>query len=208
MIVGSALELHSFILRGRLWAVCVPPHVGTSVANQRWWGAFATGRRALYCGGGYRGGSEELSEDNPKFASCGMYKPQQFIWMSQEHDTSKLSTGKGGLEGTCLLLAQESSEAAFLQTYEQQAAVSNVCFDSCQQWSVSRSLSSLPKEMMLKLLGSGCSVGFSGASLDVMLLNVCWIIKEAVARFLSANFRRMICQSCCSHCSVFLPQRS
>lgn len=45
--------------------------------------------------------------------------------MSQEHDTSKLSTGKGGLEGTCLLLAQESSEAAFLKTYEQQVAVSS-----------------------------------------------------------------------------------
>lgn len=199
MIVGSALELHSFILHGRLWAVCVPPHVGTSVANQRWWGAFATGRRALYCGGGYRGGSEELSEDNPKFAGCGMYKPQQFIWMSQEHDTSKLSTGKGGLEGTFAPGPGELWGCLLKNLW---------ATGSSQQWSVSRSLSSLPKEMMLKLLGSGCSVGFSGASLDVMLLNVCWIIKEAVARLLSANFRGMICQSCCSHCSVFLPQRS
>lgn len=45
-------------------------------------------------------------------------------------------------------------------------------------------------------------------ALDVMLLNVCWIIKEAVVRLLSTNFSGMICQSCCSHWSVFLPQRS
>lgn len=61
---------------GRLRTVCVPPHVGASLANQEWGGAPAAGRRALYRGGGDGGGGEKLSEDHPEFASCGMYKPQ------------------------------------------------------------------------------------------------------------------------------------
>lgn len=63
-------------LEGRLRTVCVPPHVGASVANQEWGGAPAAGRRALYRGGGDGGGGEKLSEDHPEFASCGMYQPQ------------------------------------------------------------------------------------------------------------------------------------
>lgn len=47
--------------------------------------------------------------------------------MSQEHDTLKLSTGKGGLEGTCVLLAQESSGAAFLLMSNRQQSAAQRC---------------------------------------------------------------------------------
>lgn len=69
------------------------------MANQGWRGAAAAGGRALLCGGGDGGGGEELGEDNPKLASCGMYKPQPHPLRGSRADTSlKLSAGEGGLE--------------------------------------------------------------------------------------------------------------
>lgn len=202
MIVGSALELHSLILSGRLWAVCVPPHVGTSMANQGWWGASAPGRGALYCGGGHRGGSEELSEDHPKFACCGMYKPEQFIWMSQEHDTLKLSTGKGGLEGTCVLLAQESSGAAFLLMSNRQQSAAQRC-------ALTLASNGLCPGIWAHCLSKWCwdclevavSWVFLVRALDVMLLNA-----ELLKKLLFDSFQ--LTSGGCSQQSVFLPQRS
>lgn len=69
------------------------------MANQGWRGAPAAGGGALFCGGGDGGGGEELGEDDPELASCGMCKPQPHPPRGSRADTLlKLSAGEGGLE--------------------------------------------------------------------------------------------------------------